>query len=98
MDICKYRSAWANFYKILNVIKFNNPEFLLKLQVCYVRPSLEFALQIFNTDIAVNVNMFEAVQRRVTKSIVRWCFKNFTVILDYEESNISSTRFSCTRY
>lgn len=79
------RSANSNFFNILKAFKSNDPHFLVKLYLCYVRPVLEFASPIFNSDIVCNIKRIESVQRRITKSIIRRCFKSYSKLPNYED-------------
>lgn len=82
----KCRFANAKFFNILKAFKSNDPKFLVRLYTCYVRPILEFASPVFNSEIVGNINMIESVQRRVSKAIFRRCFsKTFSCPPSYEE-------------
>lgn len=81
----KCRLANGKFFNILKAFKSNDPKFLVRLYTCYVRPILEFASPVFNSDIIGNCNMIEAVQRRVTRAIIRRCFKSYRIIPKYEK-------------
>lgn len=70
----KSRAANAKFFSIFKAFKSNDPKFLTSLYVSYVRPILEFASPVFNTDCIGNINALEAVQKRITRAIFRRCF------------------------
>lgn len=70
----KCRTANAKFFSIFKAFKSNDPKFLTRLYVCYVRPILEFASPVFNSNCIGNIDAMESVQKRVTRAIVRRCF------------------------
>ena len=55
---------------IFNTFRYHNYNFYTKLYVCYIRPILEYASQVWSPRIVENINRIEKVQRYFTRRIV----------------------------
>lgn len=60
----------------MKVFKSTNPLLLVKLYKIYVRPIVDFASVIYNSDIKRDVEAIEILQKRVTRNIFHRCFSN----------------------
>ena len=64
------KKAYFVLKNIFTILKYHNYEFYLKMYVCYVRPVLEYASQVWSPILKGNVDKIERVQRYFTRRIL----------------------------
>ena len=72
----KVNFAYYRWLNLMKVFKSTNPTLLVKLYKVYVRPIVDFASIIYNSDIKRDIDAVEILQKRVTRNIFHRCFSN----------------------
>ena len=73
----KSKLAYYKWYSLFKVFKSSNHKLLVKLYKTYVRPILDFASIVYNSDFKRDSDTLELVQKRITRQIVFRCFKSY---------------------
>ena len=78
--ICK--KAYSRWYNYFKCVKFNDLNILCRIYKIYVRPILEYASEIFNSNCVKDSRALELVQKRITRSII---FRKYKKYMPYKE-------------
>ena len=78
--ICK--KAYSRWYNYFKCVKFNDLNVLCRIYKIYVRPILEYASEIFNSNCVKDSRALELVQKRITRSII---FRKYKKYMPYNE-------------
>ena len=73
----KSQLAYYKWFSLFKVFKSTNPKLLINLYKSYVRPILDFASVVYNSDYKKDSDILELVQKRVTRQIIYRCFHKY---------------------